>query len=218
MKKPTAIGSTGNTPWFRLVSFTLMLASGLGASDAYAIALYTAQASATLTVESIENLTNPGDLTGLTVDAYGGMVRTDEVFFGNASASGEGFGDENFGNFPALQEGDSISQEASTSGNTGAGGGFASSFAGPGDGFFEIFNNSPTATFALSLTLDYTLRALASETRVGESAGAVARVSSLVSDELGPVATRDGRAARSRIASPCVSPSRLGILRVSTCK
>lgn len=134
-----------------LIAAALSLFAGL----THATAVYDATAQASLTIDAITNLTNPGDLTGLSITGWTNPENGGSTTFGNAQATFDGLID--------LQDSTASSpgwlrQESEAHGNAEAPPqlNIASSFH-DSQGAFELRNDSPTDSFQIDFSLVYDL-------------------------------------------------------------
>jgi hypothetical protein len=137
----------------RRLSATSALILGFS-SAAHATAMFDASAIATLSVTSIENLTNSGSLLDLSVGGESQVLAEEALFVGNALASADS-GAAVTGAPPLL----GLDHLAAAEGTADASG-TAEAFALT-DGFLSFENISLTDTFLILLRLEYQLNAAA---------------------------------------------------------
>ncbi len=145
------------------VAFSLFLAGfpagGPFTAPAAASAIYSAVAEARLEITGIVNLTgDPGDLTGLSIEAEALIFDLDEFVIPPGIASASGFS-EVVGDPAGLVVGGGPDQMSGVSGSAGQGG-FAESFHQT-DGIVDLANASLTDSFEIMFQVTYALFAAA---------------------------------------------------------
>ena len=170
----------------RLCKLTLLaLLYTLATPSVYATALYDALASATLTIESIDNLDDPDNLSELSISAEAMVLDDVALQNGNASAQSGESAQVDALDPTALEVDDSLSLHATASGDATGNGTADSAYLT--NGLIELSNDSLSDTFEISFFFDYELLAAASVMDAGsEVASSSARIilSSLILDSL----------------------------------